>query len=645
MHRSASPYRSTSPYYQPPPPDVLNYQRSYSPAPPQDETPAGPGDITYTVSTGPDGRPVYSLYKAVAASYKVNEDVFSGIQWVPTDKTTHLPPGARPADARFEASWRPGGGLSGDNQWRGDDRRRQGEAEAKRNRELEDDLRKARERDAQARERRNSFNASPQPPGAGYTFPTSGSGSQYSRSPYSGYTAGGDHSELDRKMGDLDVRDRGSTYPAEKVSTHAPRPRKYSTNEPIDVPRSISPHPGVRQDGRATAGPYGASTASGAYNTGRPYSSAGHHPSSSISSTGRVSPMPFVPPAPTGAPYNSYSTSPNRAPDPISRSTTPFGGPPGGTSVVYPRGHVMEGQPILPQDRARMSPMPQGPPPLGPYSSSTVGMTHAGSSPNIPPAHSPASRQLAAPEGFSRPVNGSHPFTPFDIMKIQDMEKFWFELPRMPPVLNAHDVLDPDWLRLMTVFEFIIQDWDITLAWAGKLPIPEPEPGVPPSSRSTIIIDLIELWNESFFWTRGAELVLVRGRQRLTGHQKERIESDLPYFDEPDDYISSEEEQSDNPDSDLEYGGGRYQHYGDPHQQLTEVFAEGRRRTEAKRAREAERRKRRKERHRKRREAIRARKYALYLTYVVPMHLRRGGYPSNAGYPSGGSYGGGHGHY
>jgi len=62
-------------------------------------------------------------------------------------------------------------------------------------------------------------------------------------------------------------------------------------------------------------------------------------------------------------------------------------------------------------------------------------------------------QQLAAPEGFSRPVNGANAFPPFDIIKVQDMDKFWHDVPRMPPVLKPHDVFEADWGRLMQVRE------------------------------------------------------------------------------------------------------------------------------------------------------------------------------------------------
>lgn len=182
----------------------------------------------------------------------------------------------------------------------------------------------------------------------------------------------------------------------------------------------------------------------------------------------------------------------------------------------------------------------------------------------------------------------------------------------------------------------------MALAWAERLPIPEPEQGGRMPNRSTIIADLVNLWNDSFFLVRGVELVLFRGKERRTGSYAGLIEGNLPYLEEPDDYISSEEESvDDDSNSDLEYGGGRYQHpgYGDPQRQMAEIYEEGRRRKEAKLAREAERKRKRKERHRKRREKIRARKYALYLTYT-PTSVAGGSYGGNSGYPSGNQYGG-----
>ncbi|KAG6868463.1 hypothetical protein C0993_002438 [Termitomyces sp. T159_Od127] len=595
-----------------------DYQQTYLPLQPPPSAPIpADGSLAYVQYTGDQGQPQYRVFKAVRASYTISNNVVNGMQWVPVETIDTLPAGARPASPEFLAF------MNRDRGWQ-----RQSEAEAKRKQDLDKSLQTARALDAQTRERRRSVNASSFPSDvstSGSVGPGAQYGTQYPpRSPHGVYNTSSTSnifSDLDRQMGNIDLRDRSKEYPNEKageISTHAPRPQKYTATEVSDRPRS--PHPVVRSASRAE-GPYGAATASGAYNTaGRPYSTAGYQPSTSPNP--RPAEVPFIP-----------GNSPYRAPDPLPRSTTP--------SMVYPPGHIMEGQPILPQDRARMTPIPRGrsPAPPLPYNSNAVGLSQSASSPNMsisaPHAgsHGAPPKQLAAPEGFSRPINGSRPFPPFQIMKIQDMEKFWSELPKMPAVLMYHDVFEEDWRRLMV---------DMALAWAEKLPIPEPEEGGGMPKRSTIVADLVNLWNESFFMKRDIELVLFRGKERRTGPLTGFIDENLPYLEEPDDYISSEEDTvDDDSNSDLEYGGGRYQHpgYGDPQRQMAEIFEEGRRRKEAKIAREAERKRRRQERHRKRRERIRARKYALYLTYVRTS-VAGGGYGGGSVYPSGSQYGG-----
>ena len=58
---------------------------------------------------------------------------------------------------------------------------------------------------------------------------------------------------------------------------------------------------------------------------------------------------------------------------------------------------------------------------------------------------------MPAPEGFSRPPNLAQSYTQFETLKIQDMEDFFENIPRMPLVLVPHDVYHEDWIRLMTV--------------------------------------------------------------------------------------------------------------------------------------------------------------------------------------------------
>lgn len=369
------------------------------------------------------------------------------------------------------------------------------------------ELRKARERDAQsnmARERRKSFNAgAPVAPGT-YAFPTTGSntgypqaGPGYPSSQYSGYGdrpaggvpgyaassggysrerkysagGGGGYSDLDRQFGDLDLdrRERDRDYPGERERkiSGVGRPRKYSTSEAGgERSRAVSGNLGARPDGYGTAGgSYG--PPSGPYNSSTRSFSGGsgpHHASPNMRAASpnlRPGEAPYAPTniSGTGYPGSNYSSSPARGHgDVLPRSTTPFGGP--GQSNVYPRGHIMEGQP-MPRSRAS-SPMPgahgaMGPPP-GPYSSGAISFPQVNASPNMSaqaPFPGEHGHQLAAPEGFSRPVNAAHPFTPFDIIKIQDMERFWSEVPRMPAVLVPHDVFEEDWSRLMQVCALI----------------------------------------------------------------------------------------------------------------------------------------------------------------------------------------------
>lgn len=58
---------------------------------------------------------------------------------------------------------------------------------------------------------------------------------------------------------------------------------------------------------------------------------------------------------------------------------------------------------------------------------------------------------MPAPEGFSRPPSLAQPYTRFEAVKIQDMDDFFENIPRMPLVLVPHDVYHEDWIRLMTV--------------------------------------------------------------------------------------------------------------------------------------------------------------------------------------------------
>jgi hypothetical protein len=64
-------------------------------------------------------------------------------------------------------------------------------------------------------------------------------------------------------------------------------------------------------------------------------------------------------------------------------------------------------------------------------------------------------QQLPAPEAFSRPINAANSFSPFDPLKVLDMDEVYdthWKLPKMPSLLSTHDVRPDDWKRCMQVF-------------------------------------------------------------------------------------------------------------------------------------------------------------------------------------------------
>ena len=260
-------------------------------------------------------------------------------------------------------------------------KRRQEEKEAKRN-DSDYELNLARERDAQStvnRERRKSFNAGGVGPIPGsHSFPPTTGNTGYPihpnaatgyPSPYSSYsnlaTAGtpvppgpygsenighsrkqsGAYADITRQFNDLDI-DGNNEYSTEherKASTGS-RTRKYSTNDPTygaERPRTVS---GTYVD-RANPYPaFGYAPASG------PYS----NPKNVPTGPGIANPYPNYSPnmRPSDLPTNlGYQGYPSRdQADLVARSTTPFGAPP---SQVYPRGHVLEGQPIVNNNNSR----------------------------------------------------------------------------------------------------------------------------------------------------------------------------------------------------------------------------------------------------------------------------------------------------
>ncbi|KAI3596792.1 hypothetical protein WG66_016389 [Moniliophthora roreri] len=660
-------FRSPSPYGPPPDPGFgTPYASTVAPATPQSPSPGHiqPGSITYTTSTGPDGKIIYHPFKAVPASYQTPSGIVSGIQWVPAEATQILPAGAQPASTDFEEAWNRGNLTREDKaalkEWqRAEDKRRRKEEKesAKMLRDKERlsqaryddaDLQHARQQDAFNRERRKSFNA-----GAGVAFPGAAPGGYAPPSPYQGYaqpqshspgpmgytrerkysSGGGLLSDLDRQFNDLGVSDDRIAGPG------MARPRKYSTHESAaaaERTRRMSGNFGPERPLSAYGGAAGShSPNAGAAYPPRPYSRNANayptapqyaNPSPNLRS---AEPAAFAPHAPRPtSPYATanYPPSPNHVADPYARAASPFA--PGGTVPdIYPPGHVMEGQPIV-RSRAT-TPLPGTvPPPVGGYAGSAGGgvafpqgatypQPHIPGSPQpgVPASHASATGQLAAPECFSRPINAAHPYTPFEAMKIQDMEEFYDHIPRMPAVLQAHDVYTEDWSRLME---------DIALAWSGRLPVPAAASNRPPK-RTTVTATLVDLWNGSFFNRRGVELVLYKGRERRSGAQAGTVDVHLPLQDD-DDYISSSEDTTDSDDDELDdprYNATYGMYGGRPGYGPTPDMMETR---QKRLAAKAERRRRKKERKNRRRAREREKRWSLYLTCVP-----QGGAPGQAG--------------
>jgi hypothetical protein len=241
---------------------------------------------------------------------------------------------------------------------------------------------------------------------------------------------------------------------------------------------------------------------------------------------------------------------------------------------------------------------------------------------------------LSAPEGFSRPPNLAQPYTAFETLKVQDMDDFVDSMPRMPLVLMPHDVYHEDWIRFMQVRINALPSFrhrtdetskDLHLAWTGQLPMPDTRP----RRRSSLAIDLIELWNASFFLARGIEVVLYKGRERRTGPRTGTVDPNLPMLDESE-LLSTSDSDSDSDDSDdydredrdrYRFGYGSNASYS---RQFEAQMAEAREARYRRSERKSEKKRRNKEKKLRRKVRERERKYALYLTYV-PLREGPGG--------------------
>lgn len=217
-------------------------------------------------------------------------------------------------------------------------------------------------------------------------------------------------------------------------------------------------------------------------------------------------------------------------------------------------------------------------------------------------------------------MNNTLPYPPFEAIKIQDMDDFLGRLPKLPMILQPHDVNHHDWIRLTQ---------DLSLAWAGKMPIPPERSAIPPK-RANVVAELLHAWNTAYFLPRSVEVVLYKGNIRYSG-PKAGV-ADLPRnHDEEDDDDDSSSSSSEDSSSDEPFYGAPPQStgvYGSPYSvppthshYAAEVHEARRRRREEK----AERKRRRKEKRMKRKQREREKKYSLYIVYTGTM---RSGFPA-----------------
>jgi len=148
---------------------------------------------------------------------------------------------------------------------------------------------------------------------------------------------------------------------------------------------------------------------------------------------------------------------------------------------------------------------------------------------------------------------------------------------------------------------------DLSLSWAGKLPVQSLGRDGRPPKPSTLAAELIDLWNASFFFARGIEVVLYKGHERRSGSQIGKVDLNMPSYDDDSDSSSSSEEDTDESD----YGNTPAGPYGRPTSGQHSLSDAGRRR---RRETKQEKRQRHKEKKQRRKAKAREKKYALYIT-------------------------------
>ncbi|KAI0254349.1 hypothetical protein BJV78DRAFT_71161 [Lactifluus subvellereus] len=590
FYRSSSP----SPYGPPSPvPPLQTLPQAQPMSAPMQQGQIQPGTITYTTSTSPDGKILYHPFKAVPVSYQTNSGIVSGIQWIPAEATSIIPTGAQPANSDFMSSWNRGG-LSRDDkalrEWQKDEERRIHKEEKEATKRLKKEKERERER---ARERAFSGSYSAVPAVASSVG-----------SPYGAYT--NPMGDLERRMDGVDLGGRKSgDFSNRRRSTYNEAPLTYPVGQPPSPYQGPiappSPIATASNPGYAPAAGYGVSSHPPVGPGADPYQRAaspfhgagggGYSEPAILSRSRAPSPNPIPGPGPFGPRSRAPSPIPGAVGAPYgarprSRAASPMPAP-------YPPAH--------PRSRAP-SPIPGAMPlPYNGQPGSTYGNTiprspHVGGG-GVLAGLEPS--MLLPPDGFSRPANLAQSYTFFDTMKIQDMDDFYDNMPKMPMVLVPHDVYHEDWIRFIQ---------DLALAWAGKLPTSDPNRSSRPS---VVAAELVDLWNNSFFAPRGVEVILYKGHERRSGQYSGQIDRNLPGFGSASSSDSSGSLSSDSSSlSDDKYGragasgSGYYGPYPDSKRRKAERKAEKKRKHKEKKAR--------------RRAREREKTYALYINCVPP---------------------------
>jgi len=560
-----------------------------------------PGAMTYTTSIGPDGNPIYHMFRAELATYRGPQGLVQGTQWRAVDSPQYDEPAdAMPAsidwihqyaqnrtDPREEKMWK---------EWiKMEEKRRKREEKqyAKQQKELEKEQRaqeKEYEREVRRggrRSRAGSFSApyDTSPNMQGYADPgqmmTAGnyltastepmSLSRQRRLSQSGGSPANTAAALDmeRRMRDMDLNDRSRGVRRRSVNFSDPEPQRerrssfnsyererpvglaeqrYGAYQPTDVvaPRpsymqaGADDYPGFRNQLSADGG--------GAYPPGHILSYAG--------GAGGGQPIPIT----------DRRKSPNYAYSELSGAgTVPITDRPRSPNY-YAAGRRSPQPPVQVLDRPRTPNYSYsgvtGPGYLdnpGALTSQRYGTGHV----QPPPAHMPVQQhQMMFPDAFNRlpTFSGQGLLESFEPFLVAILDSIGVEMPRLPAVLVSREVTHHDWIRFMT---------DLTSAWFGDTQQYAAFSGGRAPRKSAVTASLIDSWNSAYFLERRIELVLVKGKTRFSGPGAGRTEPRLSraieaaltddFSDSDSDTLSELDDEYDDFDSDR---GGRQGGYG-----------------------------------------------------------------------------------